>query len=176
MFLSADTVKPSILLTKNPTLNNPNIYAIGQLALWVPDSQEKNQCISSLDENNSLVIANPKTAPYGAVSHKILNRHNIKTKKTIFAANIAQSFLYTQNKFADAGFVAYSMLMGNKKGCQQIFQHRELSQSMILLNNNAKEIYNFILSKESQNLIEESGYNTINPKENNVTKIINDFN
>ena len=162
LFLSADTQKPLFIYNNNPSLRQPHVYAIGQLALWIPKSNKKGFCIKTLNEIKSLVIANPKTAPYGAVANKILANHNIKVEKTIFAANIAQSFLYTQNHYAEAGFVAYSMLKGNDEGCQQIFQHQELSQSMILLTDKAKGIYDFILSGEIQKLIEESGYNTAN--------------
>ncbi len=162
LFLSADTQKPQIIYNKTPSLTKPVVYAVGQLALWIPESKERNRCINVLSKVETLVIANPKTAPYGAVSEKILTNHVIKIEKTIHAANIAQSFLHTKNKFAEAGFVAYSMLKGNDEGCQQIFQHRELSQSMILLTNKAKGIYDFILSGEIQKLIEESGYNTVN--------------
>jgi molybdate transport system substrate-binding protein len=162
LFLSADIKKPQFIFNKMPSLTKPVVYAVGQLALWIPNSKERNRCINVLSKVETLVIANPKTAPYGAVSEKILSKHSINIEKTIHAANIAQSFLYTKNKFAEAGFVAYSMLKGNDEGCQQIFQHRELSQSMILLDEKARDIYHFILSEEIQKLIEESGYNTVN--------------
>ncbi len=162
LFLSADTKKPQFIYNKNPSLTKAVVYAVGQLALWIPESKERNRCINVLRKVETLVIANPKTAPYGAVSEKILTNHVIKIEKTIHAANIAQSYLYTKNHYAEAGFVAYSMLKGNDEGCQQIFQHQELSQSMILLTDKAKGIYDFILSGEIQKLIEESGYNTVN--------------
>ncbi len=171
LFLSADIKKPQIIYNKTPSLIKPVVYAVGQLALWIPESKERNRCINVLSKVETLVIANPKTAPYGAVSEKILSKHSINIEKTIHAANIAQSFLYTKNKFAEAGFVAYSMLKGNGEGCQQIFQHRELSQSMILLDEKAKDIYHFILSEEIQKLIEESGYNTMTSKVLVTTKI-----
>ena len=171
LFLSADNKKTQLIFNQNPQLTQPVIYAIGQLALWIPQSKERNRCINTLSKVKSLVIANPKTAPYGAVSEKILANHFINVEKTIHAANIAQSFLYTKNRFAEAGFVAYSMLKGTDEGCQQLFQHRELSQSMILLDEKAIDIYNFILSEEIQKLIEESGYNTMTPQVLITTKV-----
>jgi molybdate transport system substrate-binding protein len=158
LFLSADVNKAEYVYTNNQTLEKPVIYAIGKLALWIPLFDKSKKCIERLNEVDTLVIANPKTAPYGSVAAIIMAKHKIKVKKLVHAANISQSFLYTQDKFAQAGFVSYSMLKGNLQGCQQLFDHRALSQAMILLDDNAKEIYQYILSEEIQSLISNSGY------------------
>jgi len=162
LFLSADVQKAEYIYQQNQSLNKPDIYAIGKLALWIPLIDNTKKCIKRLNEIDTLVIANPKTAPYGSVAAIIMGKHDIKVKKLVHAANISQSFLYTRDKFAQAGFVAYSMLKGNSQGCQQIFEHRALSQAMVLLDNKAKGIYQYILSDEIQLLIYNSGYNTTN--------------
>ena len=160
LFLSADVNKAEYVFQQRQLLNEPKIYAIGKLALWIPLFENSRKCIDRLNEVETLVIANPKTAPYGSVAAIIMDKHQIKVKKLVHAANISQSFLYTKDKFVQAGFVAYSMLKGNKQGCHQIFEHRSLSQSMILLDNKAKHIYQYILSNEIQLFISNSGYNT----------------
>ena len=80
--------------------------------------------------------------------------------KIIYTANISQAYLYTKDNLAQAGFIAYSMLEKDAKGCIQVFQDSTLSQSMLLLNKKAEKLYHFILSKKIQNLIHDSGYNT----------------
>jgi molybdate transport system substrate-binding protein len=162
LFLSADEKKPKFLFKQLKLSHPPQIYAIGKLALWIPSIDNTERCIDKLKDMDTLVIANPKTAPYGAVAKIILEKHKIQVKKIIYASNISQSFLYTKDAYAQAGFVAYSMLKGYKQGCQQLFEHRALSQSMLLINKKGKDIYDFILSKKIQLLIEKSGYNTLN--------------
>ncbi len=161
LFLSADIKKTTHIHNKQPNLHAPVVYAIGQLALWIPEMDNSTRCIERLNQVKTLIIANPKTAPYGTVAEIIMKKHQIKVKKLIQAANISQSFLYVRDQLVEAGFVAYSMLKDTKQGCQQIFQHRELSQAMILLDDKAKGIYDYILSKEIQSLIQDSGYNTL---------------
>lgn len=164
IFLSADVNKPEILFKQLKLKHPPQTYAIGKLALWIPTADNASRCIDKLKGLETLVIANPKTAPYGTVAEIILHKHQLKIKKIIHASNISQSFLYTKDAYAQAGFVAYSMLKKQTQGCQQIFEHRALSQNMLLINDTAKEIYDFILSEKIQLLIADSGYNT--PQEN----------
>lgn len=160
LFLSADVEKAEYIYKQNKTLK-PRIYAIGRLALWIPSMDNSGKCINNLPKVKTVVIANPKTAPYGSVAQAIIEKHNIKIDKLIQAANISQSYLYTKDKLAQAGFVAYSMLkndMSSVEGCIQTFDNRALSQAMILLNDKAKDFYSFILSEPIQTLIENSGY------------------
>lgn len=161
IFLSADDKKPKFLFKQLKLTHPPQIYAVGKLALWIPSVDSTKRCIDILSNINTLVIANPKTAPYGAVASIILDKHTIQIKKIIHASNISQSFLYTKDGYAQAGFVAYSMLKGNQQGCQQLFDHRALSQGMLLIDDKAKGIYDFILSEKIQIFIEKSGYNSV---------------
>lgn len=159
LFLSADSEKAEIVYQNIKPSLKPETYGIGQLALWIPSGIPNNQCLQQLNTIKSLVIANPKTAPYGSLSQKIIWKHDIKAGKTIQSANILQSYLFTKDKLVEAGFVAYSQLKNTDLGCRQIFQDKLLKQSIVLINNNAKEIYNYILSKDIQLFIKNSGYN-----------------
>ena len=160
LFLSADIYKPQLIQESLKIKNKVAVYAIGQLALWIPESILNTPCLEQLKSVKTLAIANPKTAPYGMLAAEIIRKNNIKVEKTIQTASVSQTYLYTQDKLSQAGFVAYPMLGKNSKGCIQIFQDNQLSQSMLLLNNKASGLYEFILTKEIQNLIEESGYIT----------------
>lgn len=157
LFLSADTKKTEILFKQQ--ILEPKVYAIGKLALWIPNSSNKTNCLTELAFIKTLAIANPKTAPYGSIALSILKKNNINIKKVIQTSNVSQAYIYTKDKLTQAGFVAYSMLEKNSKGCIQTFEDSSMSQSMILLNSKAKNIYQYILSNEIQLLIQSSGYN-----------------
>jgi len=159
LFLSADTSKVQFVFAKKKLSRLPAIYAIGNLALWIPEQNSEGDCLKNLSSINTLVIANPNTAPYGSLAAKIIDENNIHVEKIIHTANISQAYLYTKNSLSQAGFVAYSMLEKDAKGCIQIFQDSTLSQGMLLLNEKAEKLYHFILSKKIQTLIHDSGYN-----------------
>ena len=159
LFLSADINKAQFVFEKMQLTRLPEIYAIGNLALWIPKQNSQVDCLKKLSSINTLAIANPNTAPYGSLAAKIIDNNNVYVEKTIHVANISQAYLYTKDNLSQAGFVAYSMLEKNAKGCIQIFQDNTLSQSMLLLNKKAEKLYHFILSKKIQALIKNSGYN-----------------
>jgi molybdate transport system substrate-binding protein len=159
LFLSADTDKANLVYHQAKLPIKPQTYAIGQLTLWIPSGKPNRDCLEQLNTINSLVIANPKTAPYGSLADKIIKQQSFQVGKVIQSANILQSYLLTKEKFVDAGFVANSQLTITDTGCRQIFQDNILKQSIVLINNDAKEIYNYILSEEIQLFIEKSGYN-----------------
>ena len=158
LFLSADSEKPLFLQQKLNSPNQATVYAIGQLALWIPDSKSNSNCIEQLKSIETLAIANPKTAPYGKVAFEIIQKNNIVINKIINTASVSQAYLYTQDKLSQAGFVAYPMLNADSKGCIQIFQDNQLSQSILLINDKAKGFHDFMLSKQIQKLIVKSGY------------------
>jgi molybdenum ABC transporter molybdate-binding protein len=157
LFLSADNEKTKQLVKQLNLTNKPQVYAIGQLALWLPNASG-NQCLDKLALTNTLAIANPKTAPYGKAAKEILQKNNIKVKKLIQTANATQAYIYTLDKLTEAGFVPYSTLTNNTVGCIQIFEQLDLTQEMLLLNNKAQDIHQFILSDEIKSLIKRAGY------------------
>ncbi|HHL31448.1 MAG TPA: molybdate ABC transporter substrate-binding protein [Oceanospirillales bacterium] len=166
LFLSADSSKTDEIYRQQKLTHKPKIYAIGQLALWIPTQDltqdQGHECLKHLQSIETLAVANPKTAPYGAMAAKIIEKYNIKVDKILELSNATQAYLYTQDNLAQAGFVAKSMLPASSRGCIQIFTDASLSQSMLLLNDDASQLFQFILSKKMQTLIKNSGYNTLN--------------
>ncbi|VAW37147.1 Molybdenum ABC transporter, substrate-binding protein ModA [hydrothermal vent metagenome] len=158
LFLSADTDKPQKIFKQLKLEQPPQIYAIGKLALWIPGSSGSN-CLTQLADIKTLVIANPKTAPYGKVAQAILATNNIQVEKLIQTSNASQAYIYTKDGLTNAGFVPYSMIAKDIKSCMQLFDNKDLSQGMILLKTKAEGFYEFILSSETQALIQNSGYN-----------------
>jgi len=157
LFLSADTQKPELIFNTLQLNRKPTIYAVGQLILWIPLSSG-NQCLQKLSTLKTLALANPKIAPYGKVAEKILNDNSIKVDKIIQTSNAAQAYIYTKDKLTEAGFVPYSFVKNETVGCMQLFNTEELSQSMLLLNDSALNIYEYIASKNTQETIKSAGY------------------
>ncbi len=157
LFLSADTSKPQLIYNKLNLKTKPIVYAIGKLALWIPQSTGNN-CLKQLPNLKTLALPNPKTAPYGKVAQEILEPNKVKIKKTIQTANALQSYIYTKDNLTQAGFVPYSMLDSKTKGCLQVFEKKGLNQGMVLLTNKANSFFKFIQSNEIKKLITSAGY------------------
>ena len=158
LFLSADIEKTNIIYEKLNLSYKPKVYATGKLALWIPSIDNNGDCLSVLNNINSLAIANPETAPYGQFAQTILTENKIQPQKTVITSNAAQAYLYTHQNLANAGFVPYSMITKNDKGCIQTFSDDSLQQAMIMLTPKGKEIFDFLLSHSVQRLIQEDGY------------------
>lgn len=158
VFLSADKEKTDAITDKLNLNTTSQVYAIGQLALWIPDEPNHNDCINKLNNVKSLALPNPETAPYGFVAKSIIEKANITIKKTIQTSNVTQAYLYTRDQLTEAGFVAKSLLIEHQKGCVQTFNDDTLQQNMLLLHPKAKGFYDFILSEKAQSFIQDSGY------------------
>jgi molybdate transport system substrate-binding protein len=158
LFLSADIEKTKIIYEKLKLSYKPKVYATGKLALWIPSIDDSGDCLFVLNNINSLAIANPETAPYGQFAQTILTENKIQPQKTVITSNAAQAYLYTHQNLANAGFVPYSMITKNDKGCIQTFSDDSLQQAMIMLTPKGKEIFDFLLSHSVQRLIQEDGY------------------
>jgi molybdate transport system substrate-binding protein len=157
LFLSADTDKPQLIFQKLKLKIKPKVYATGQLVLWIPNAKGTN-CLQQLPQIKTLAIANPKTAPYGKATQNLLNSNAITVEKIIQTSNASNAYLYSKDQLTQAGFVPYSMVKKETKGCIQVFKDLELKQSMILLNDKAKSFYNHMQSADTQGLIESLGY------------------
>ncbi len=157
LFMSADKLKPEIIYSKLNLKIKPQEYAIGKLALWIPNSSGQ-QCIQKLHTLKTLAIANPKIAPYGKVAQTILDHNNIKIEKHIQTSNATQAFIYIKDKLTEGGFAPYSLVKGQENGCIEIFEDKELSQYMLLLDPIAADLYDYILTDKVRKLIKTSGY------------------
>jgi molybdate transport system substrate-binding protein len=92
-------------------------YALGKLLLWSRDSELlKHQPEAVLREGRfqTIAIANPKTAPYGAAGEQVLQKLNpqrIGGWRLIRAENVGQAYQYTYTGAAELGFIAWSQLL-----------------------------------------------------------------
>jgi len=118
MFFSADISYPEKLKQSGMAISEPKPYAIGRITLWVTKQ-------SGLDVRNGMklltdprvkkiAIANPEHAPYGRSAKETFEHYklydNIKNK-LVLGENIQQTAQFVQTGAADAGMIAYSLVL-----------------------------------------------------------------
>ncbi len=174
VFLSANMKYPKYLYKEKMTITKPVVYAKGSLALLSSQKKDFSKGIMLLQEKyiNKIAIANPKTAPYGKASVEALIKAGLYKKvksKLVYAQSVSQAVAYSIVA-ADIGFVAKSSLYSKKmskykKGVNWIEVNQKLytpiKQGIVLLKNSskqAKEFYNFILSKNAKKIFKDFGY------------------
>ena len=178
LFLSADSHKPSELVKNGLALaNSQTSYAIGKLMLWLRDCSPQVGLISLASEKvRKIAIANPKLAPYGYASQKLLENHNLLNKlsdKLIYPENIAQAAQFAKLGVIDAAIVAQSnakRLRNNGessvKNCLtelKTSDYPSIVQQLVIISKSenkglAIEFIRFLSSDKAKNLINNMGY------------------
>lgn len=169
VFFSADSARADKLVEQGHSFNNSSqVYAIGQLALWSPQSKSAQQLEKLLHSGNfnKLAIANPKTAPYGLAALEALQAMGLYEKvkhKLVYGENIAQTLQFVESGAAELGFVARSHVN------EQIFfaidtqLHQPVTQKMLILKQTkqpalAKRFVEFLQTPEVTEMIKQDGY------------------
>ena len=91
-------------------------YALGVLALWIPDARSPVVKIEDLasPEARVIAVAKPELAPYGAAAVEALRRSGVwgpVSGKIVYAENISMARQFGTSKNADAVFTAYSLVL-----------------------------------------------------------------
>ncbi len=168
IFLSANMKYPIFLYNHKKTLTKPKVYAKGLIGLF--SIKDKNLSLNSLLKANSIAIANPKFAPYGKAAVEMMKNAKIYDKvknKLIYSETITGVIPYVMN-FADVGIVAKSSIYSKKIKNIGKFYYKDINtslyspikQGVVLLKNNneAREFYNFLFSKEAKKIFKRYGY------------------
>ncbi len=152
------------------------VYAKGKVALFSARGVDLSKGLQSLKNAKikTIVIANPKTAPYGTASMQAMQNAKIYDEiksKIIYAGSIGEALSQTISA-ADIGFVAGSALYDEKmskfkEGKDYIFidstLYEPIAQAMIITKTGensklAKEFYDFILSQDAKAIFAKYGY------------------
>lgn len=171
VFLSADTAHVEQLLSQGAAVTGTRrTYAVGRLALYCA-SRAVNGDADWLQRNEitHLAIANPETAPYGKAAVSFLSSSGLWETfrdRIVYGENIAQTYQFVQSSAAEAGFVAYSQVIGTAPEHYWLVpkdKHAELRQDAVLLDAgkdsaSAMAFIAFLSSEKVRALIAESGY------------------
>jgi len=178
LFLSADATRPALLEQAQLIIaNSRKTYAYGQIALW-----SATQPIISLNElanySGKLAIANPDTAPYGKAAQQALQHLSLwrqLSNKLITGININQTFQQVRSQAVMLGIVAYSQLVINRYQGLIIpaEYYQPIAQQLVIVKSSqqvgiAQQISDFILQTSSQNKLQQLGYLSVKPLQNNT--------
>lgn len=172
VFAAADTEHVDALAS-NGKLNKESraIYALGQLALWVPKG--KGSEIHELKdlankEIRFISVAQPKLAPYGQATVEALNKAglwDLLEPKMVYTNSISQAKQAAASGNADAAFTAYSLVLRESGTTIKIDRHtyRPIEQALGIVTSSshvdeAKKFRSFLLSAEGQAILLEGGY------------------
>lgn len=176
IFFAADIGYPQKLRKSGAAISDPKPYAIGRIALWVTKKSgldvNKGMDILFDPKVKKIAIANPAHAPYGRIAKEVMEHYKVFDKvkeRLVFGENIQQTAQFIQSGAADAGFVAYSLVLapalatiGNYK-LIPASAHKEIIQGYVLLkpsanNPTAKLFESFVGSADARIIFGKYGF------------------
>lgn len=176
VFLSADMEYPEKLHQARFTTAAPRIYAYGTLVLWTLkdlDLQHWQRALAA-PGIGKIAVANPKTAPYGRETMKVLARYKLADAlkgKLVFGESVSQTNQYIHSKAADAGFTAKSVVVSPQLKDQGKWielpqdAYQPIAQGVVVLKHGqqthpqvAQQFHDFVLSPKSRAILERNGY------------------
>jgi molybdate transport system substrate-binding protein len=178
LFFSADEAYVRDLAERRLTVDAGALYAVGRLALFVPNGSpvradaELNDVAAALDDGRlkKIAIANPEHAPYGRAARAVLMKKGLWQKvqgHLVLGENISQAAQFAASGSAEAGLLAYSLASSARMaqaGTQVLLPadwHDPLRQRMVLLNgagDTARLFYVYVQSPPARTLFEKYGF------------------
>ena len=176
VFLSADMDYPAQLHKAGFSAAAPAVYAYGALVLWTMTDLDLVQWQRTLASAavNRIAVANPKTAPYGRETIKMLahfKMDELLKPKLVFGESIAQTNQYIHSRVADAGFTAKAVVMSPEMRGQGKWidlpreSYQPIAQGMLVLRHGerhnpalARQFHDFMLSPSARAILGRYGY------------------
>lgn len=172
LFAAADTEHvDSLVKSQKVTADSRAVYAVGQLALWIPKSEQ-----SGIRELKDLArrqvrfisIAQPELAPYGQATLEVLKNSHIweaVQPKVVYANSISQAKQMAASGNADAAFTAYSLVLHDGGTVLKIDPHlyHPIEQVIAIVAaspriEEAKQFRSFLLGPDGRTILAKSGY------------------
>jgi molybdate transport system substrate-binding protein len=176
MFFSADISYPEKLKKSGMAISEPKPYAIGRITVWVTKRSgldvSKGIALLSDPKIKTIAIANPEHAPYGRIAKEVLEHEKVYEKlrsKLVLGENIQQTAQFVQTGAADAGIIAYSLVLAPalaKEGNYYLIPttaHQPIVQGYVLLkqaagNAAAAKFEQFIASPAARAIFKKYGF------------------
>ena len=108
VLLAADRERPQALFREGFALDSPSCYAQGSLVLLGTENIDS----ALADSQQSIAIANPLSAPYGAAAVEVLGRPGfagVDKRRVLRGGNVLQAYQYFESGAADLALVARSL-------------------------------------------------------------------
>jgi len=176
LFFAANSSEPKKLEKMgNAIIGSRFTYAIGEIVLWsnLADEKSKTDIIEILTDSSleTLAIANPRIAPYGAAAMDVIRNLNISIKgmRIVRGENINQTWQFLRTGNADVGFIATSQLSDAENMINGYYIHipanlyAPIEQQAVLLSSSknkelANQFLNFIQRDDIKQKISNFGY------------------
>jgi molybdate transport system substrate-binding protein len=178
VFLSADASYADALVAEQRTQGDGVVYAVGHLALFVPNGStvqadaELRGVAAALHDGRlrKLAIANPEHAPYGRAARDVLMRRGLwdaMKSHLVLGENVSQAAQFAVTGGAQAAIVAYSLLRApgmNERGRVVIRPAADLAplvQKMVLMTRageTARAFYDFVQSAAARAIFARYGF------------------
>lgn len=172
LFAAADVAHvDSLVSAQKLTSESRAIYALGQLALWVPEGDPAG--VRELKDLASqqirfIAIAQPELAPYGQATVEVLKGAGLwetVESKLVYGNSIGMAKQYAASGSANAAFTAYSLVLHEKGTVLRIDSrlHKPMEQALGILTaspqiEKAKQFRSFLLSAEGRAILANGGY------------------
>jgi len=172
VFAAADTAHvDSLVATGKITRDSRAIYALGQLALWIPQTQT-----SAVHELKDLAgkdirfvaIAEPDLAPYGQATVEVLKGAGLwdaVRPKLVYGTSISMARQFAASGSANAAFTAYSLVLHEEgtvlKINRQLYLPIEQAMGIVAASahpKQAEQFWSFLLSAEGRTILANNGY------------------
>lgn len=183
IFFSADEQYAQNLVTQGLTQSPAQLYAYGQLVLWVPHDSpivveqglQGVQGALTAHRLERLAIANPAVAPYGKAAQQALEQAHLWMPlqgKLVRGENIAQAAQLAASGSTQGGLISLSLALSPElkgKGRYWVIpssQYAPLRQSMVLLKNaspTAVKFFHYVQSAPIKALLRQQGLNADKP-------------
>lgn len=178
LFLSADAAYVEALARERWSADDGVVYAIGRLALFVPQGSpieadpELRGVAAALSDGRlrKFAIANPEHAPYGRAARQVLMRAGLWAAiepRLVLGENISQAAQFAVGGAAQGGIVAYSLVRSpalagrGKYVLLPAAQHDPLVQRMALSKHagaTARAFYEFLQQPAARAIFERHGF------------------
>lgn len=175
VFLSADSEYPALLVEQGIAKSPAKIYAYGAIVLWSMKSLDLTQWQSLLKNGQigKIAIANPKTAPYGRETRKLLAHYGLEqavANRVVLGESIAQTNQYIFSGAVDMGFTAKSVVMSKAMQGQGQWidipaaAYAPIAQGVVILahakarEKAVQEFVDFLFSPKAQIILRSYGY------------------
>jgi len=171
LFAAADTAHVDSLVSAGKlTGASRAIYALGQLALWIPDAESGVRELKDLAGPGVkfVAMAQPELAPYGAASVEVLKGAGLwdaVQPKLVYGTSISMAKQLAASGSATAAFTAYSLVLHDKgtvlKIDPKLYQPIEQALGIVAASahiSEAKQFRTFLLGPEGRTILSDSGY------------------
>jgi molybdate transport system substrate-binding protein len=174
IFIAANMIYAEYLSQADQTIAPPIVYARGAGVLWTTRSDldlSEGLGIVLSDDVQTIAIASPSNAPYGALAVKVLKEagyYDLISDKLVFGSSVSQVNQYITLGTVDLGITAKSIAMSpslrHLGNWIDIDQH-SITQGMVMLKysesnerKNTQVFYDFLQSEIARDIFKKYGY------------------